>query len=388
MAYAGAVWLAVQNDLYRSGIRTPKAPKPPQNKPDLNPPDTINTNTGIDFLNRFDDYFLLQCFHFTRPCLNFITDYIQTRVKKEVFKPTNDSTSIESQTLATLYFYAHGSLPRRITDMLGMEPTETTDAVNLVSRVLEDMCSDFITFPASFDDRMGVAQGFERITCIPNVVGLLCWLHVKVTPSQAEKDFFLNTLGYYSVMVQVICDVDGNLLSVEQCYPGGTVEQQVWEGSSIFQKFDTYQHGETWILSSQSLRKSKHVLTSVEVSQIKTDAATRFNATHAQVLNLIPQVLGCLKTRFQCLNNLGSVKANALKPVARIVTACCVLHNISKKFSVPLPGDLVLEPEHPVPAARQQVKENCVDERKEDMIETCFGNSRDEQKEEGFKIDS
>lgn len=251
MAYAGAVWLAVQEDLY-SGTCSEPAPKflnsdSSSNSTDPRGKDQHN-HESISRLDVFDDYFLSQCFHLTRQCLTFIVDCIKARMKKDVFRPSSDATSIEAMTLAALYFYAHGFLPRKITDALGLEHVSASDAVNTVSKVLEDMCPDFITFPSTYDDRMGVAQGFKYISGIPNLVGVLGWLHVHVNPSLAEEGLFFNTRGYHSVMMQIISDVDGNLLSVEQCCPGGTKEQAVWESSDICQEFNRLQHGQTWVL--------------------------------------------------------------------------------------------------------------------------------------------
>lgn len=251
MSYAGAVWLAVQEEFYRGTCSEPT--------PKLLTSDSSRNNTdshGIDQYNHeslsrldvFDDFFLSQCFNLTRQCLHFIVDCIKTRMEKDVFRQSSDATSIEAMILAALYFYAHGFLPRKIIDALGLEHVNASDAVNAVSKVLEDMCPDFITFPGTYDDRMGVAQGFKQISGIPNVVGVLGWLHVHVNPSQAEECLFLNSRGYYSVMVQIISDVAGNLLSVGLCCPGGTQEKAVWESSDICQEFNRLQHGQTWVL--------------------------------------------------------------------------------------------------------------------------------------------
>ncbi|KAB5533063.1 hypothetical protein PHYPO_G00127320 [Pangasianodon hypophthalmus] len=391
MSYAGAVWLAVQEDLYRGACSelTPKIlNSDSRNSSSTDPRGTVQlSHESISRLDIFDDYFLSQCFHFTRQCLTFIVDCIKARMKKDVFRPSSDATSVEAMTLAALYFYAHGFLPRKITDLLGLEHARASDAVNTVSKVLEDMCPDFITFPGTYDDRMGVAQGFKYISGIPNVVGVLGCLHVHVSPSLAEESLFLNTRGYHSVMVQIISDVDGNLLSVEQCCPGGTQEQAVWESSDICQEFNRLQHGQTWVLGGKAMCKAKHVLSPVESSRIKTDAARRFNTAHSKVWKSAQHVLGCLTTRFQCLHSLGAVLVDNLKPVARIVTACCVLHNISKKFSVPLPSKLVLDHLHPDQEMREEEQENFVDteEAIEDMIEMCFGNSGDEEEQEETK---
>ncbi|TSK20273.1 Protein ALP1-like [Bagarius yarrelli] len=377
MSYAGAVWHAVQDDLYRNSEPTAK----------IRTSDSINSATSqenrelLSHLDIFDDYFLSQCFYFSRRCLAFISDCIKARIQKDVFRSDSDATPVEAMTLAALYFYAHGFLPRKITDALGLEHASASDAVNTVSKVLEDMSTDFITFPATYDARMGVAQGFKYISGIPNVVGVLGSLHVHVKPSPSEEHLFLNRRGYHSVMVQIISDVDGNLLSVEQCCPGGTGEQAVWESSSIFQEFNRLQHGQSWVLGGKGLSKAKHVLSPLESSRLKTNATRHFNNAHFQVWKSTQHVFGSLKTRFRCLQSLGSVVADNLKPVARIVNACCVLHNIAKKFSEPLPSKLVLEHFHPDPEMSQEKQENFadIDEAIEDMIEMCFEKSGPEE---------
>lgn len=385
MSYGGAVWLAVQEDLYRgfsSGYEHKNTSSSPNNK-SHSPSNTTSRSSEASgaFLDRLDDYFLSQCFHLSRQCLAFLVDYIKSRLKKDVFRTVNDSAPIEVMTLATLYFYAHGFLPQKITDMLGLDQLAAAEGVNIISKVLADMSQSFITFPGSYNDRMGVAQGFKNISGIPNVVGVLGCLHVRVTPPSTNESLYLNPLGYHSVMVQIISDVDGNLLSVEQCSPGGTPEKTVWERSDIYKEFTSFQHGQTWLVGGKGMPQSRHLLTPVQHSQIKTSAAIRFNAAHSEVLGATQHVIGCLKTRFQCLHDLGTVQANGLEPFGRIITACCVLHNISKKFSVPLPGEPVLEPLPPVRVRNEgEEKSFCyMEETQEDMIEMCFGNAGDEQ---------
>ncbi|XP_076869084.1 putative nuclease HARBI1 [Brachyhypopomus gauderio] len=375
MSHGGAVWLAVHEHLHRSA-------GPAHHRPSSVASSCSPHGRGVEprrRLDALDDNFVAQCFHCTRRCLSFLTDYVTARMMKDVFGPSNDAASVEAMILATLCFYAQGFLPRKITDMLELDQTAANYAVNVISKVLADMVPDFITFPGGYNDRMGVAHGFKNISGIPNVVGLLGCLHVRVSPPAAEERRFLNTLGYHSVMVQLISDVDGNILSVEQCCPGATMEQSVWKSSNIYLEFSRLQHGQTWVVGNSGLSKSRYVLTPVDCTQMKNSAARRFNAAHSQILNSTQHVFGCLKTRFRCLHNLGSVQAHDLEPVARIITACCVLHNICKKFSVPLPGELVLEPVHPVPEAGERgAGKNplyYMEETREDMIEMCFGNA-------------
>ncbi|KAG9283551.1 putative nuclease HARBI1 [Astyanax mexicanus] len=386
MSFGGAVWLVVQEDLYRgfsSGYDHKNSSSSRSNISSSSNSSSTEESRGI--LGRMDDYFLSQCFHSSRACLAFLIDYVTSRLQKDVFRPVSDSASVEAMILATLHFCSHGFLPKKITDLLGLDQLAAAEGVNLIFKVLADMSHSFITFPGSYDDRMGVAQGFKNISGIPNVVGVLGCLHVRVTPppttttTTTTESLYLNPLGYNSVMMQIISDVDGNLLSVEQCCPGGTLEKTVWEKSNIYQEFINFQHGQTWLVGGKGLPQSRHMLTPVQRTQSKTSAAERFNAAHSALLSSNQHVIGCLKTRFQCLHGLGAVQANKLEPFSRIITACCVLHNIYKKFSVPLPREPVLEPLPPVQVRKEgEEKSFCyMGETQEDMIEMCFGNDGD-----------
>ncbi|XP_043081876.1 putative nuclease HARBI1 isoform X2 [Puntigrus tetrazona] len=343
MSLAGALWFAVQDDLFTNGL----------------------------------------CSNSSSPSIS-ISNTIQgkhpsARLKKDLFVSGHSPTSAEPNILAALACYAQGSLCSKTTDLLGLDQTAAGEAVKTVTQLLADMSPDFITFPNSYNDRMGAAQAFKNLSGVPHVVGVLGYLHVKVSPPLGEENMYMNTLGYHSVMMQVIFDVDGNLLSLEQCCPGGTPEHTVWENSDIGRQFSIFQHGHTWVVGSRSLHGCAHVLTPVEAFRIKSNAALRFNKAHSQLHGRTQQVFGSLKSRFQCLRDIGSIQSP--ESVACTIKACCVLHNICKKFSVPLPLDFSAEPLHPPSEAANVTAEQPFDymeDAKDEMIEMFFNIAEDE----------
>ncbi|KAF4096032.1 putative nuclease HARBI1 [Onychostoma macrolepis] len=386
MSLAGALWFAVQDDLFTNGLCSNSS------SPSISISNTtqdkqssvsepISASETHSVLDELDDRFISQTLHFNRQCLRFIIDFIQARLKKEVFAPGHSLTSAEANILATLACYAQGSLSSKITDRLRIDQTAAGEAVKTITKLLADMCPDFITFPNSYNDRMGTAQAFKNLSGIPHVVGVLGYLHVKVSPPLGEEHMYMNTLGYHSVMMQVIFDVDGNLLSLERCCPGGTPEHTVWENSDIGRQFSIFQHGHTWVVGSRSLHGCGHVLTPVEAFRIKSNPALRFNKAHAQLHGRTQQVFGSLKSRFQCLRDIGSIQSP--ESVECTIKACCVLHNICKKFSVPLPLDFSVEPLHPPSEVVNIMAEQPFDymeDTKDEMIEMFFNIAEDEGK--------
>lgn len=384
MSLAGALWFAVQDDLFANGLCSSSPSSSISNttqEQQSSVSERIPASETRGVLDELDDLFISQTLHFNRQCLRFIIDFIQARMKKDVFVSGHSLTSAEANILATLACYAQGSLSSKITERLGIDPTAAGEAVKTITKLLADTSPDFITFPNSYNDRMGAAQAFKNLSGVPHVVGVLGYLHVKVSPPPGEEHMYMNTLGYHSVMMQVIFDVDGNLLSLEQCCPGGTPEHTIWENSDIGRQFSIFQHGHTWVVGSRSLHGCGHVLTPVEASRIKSNAALRFNNAHAQLHGRTQQVFGSLKSRFQCLRDIGSIQSS--ESVAYTIKACCVLHNICKKFSVPLPLDFSVEPLHPPSEVVNIMAEQPFDymeDTKDEMIEMFFNIAGDEGK--------
>ncbi|KAI7792529.1 putative nuclease HARBI1 [Triplophysa rosa] len=380
MSSAGALWFAVQDDVFSNACIDTPATLDSETR-DKHPSQSSTSNVTSDserhsLLDRFDDSFLLQNFHLNRQCLRFIVDYMHSRLKKDIFATSNSLMSTEARSLAAVYFHANGSLSNRITERLEIDLNEAREAVKTYTKLLSDTSPDFITFPSSYNDRMGAAHVFKNVSGIPHVVGVLGYFHVKVTPPPGQEQMFVNTLGYHSAMMQVIFDLDGNILSLEQCCPGGTPEHSVWASTVIGKQFTTFQHGHSWVLGGRGLFGGGHVLTPIMDPSIKTKAVKRFNKAHALVYGHVQQVFGVLKSRFQCLRDIGSFQT--LKSVAYTVKACCVLHNISKKFSVPLPCDCILEPIHPpssVVTSAAELPYDYMEDTKNEMIEMIFGHA-------------
>ncbi|KAL2078502.1 hypothetical protein ACEWY4_026187 [Coilia grayii] len=374
MAYAPAVWLAVQEHFFR----TDNYYRPTSTH--------VQERSSARLFDQFDDAFLFNNFNFSGPCLTFIADLIRVSLNNDANFQPKDSQEVDAMVLVALHFYAKGILPKKIMDLVGLDKEAATDAVNTVSKLLSGMAERFVTFPGSHNDRVSVALAIKDVCGIPNAVGVLGCMHVKVTPPAENPTLYKNTLEFASVMIQTICDVDGNLLAVERCSPGGTPVQQVWESSVISQHFKQGYNGPTWVIGGKEYQLSTHVLTPKHPSEVKNTADMAYNEAHSQALSCSLRTIGSLKNRFRCLEDLGPVHSSSLDRVARVIYACCVLHNIAKKFSVPLPRKLVPEPVHPVPLAPERPRGATLSEAeviRDDMIVTCFHDPSGESSQAG-----
>ena len=84
------------------------------------------------------------------------------------------------------------------------------------------------------------------------------------------------------------------------------------------------------------------------MSEPANDSENRFNEAHEKIHDVMRLTLGSMKRRFRCLMQLGFAQEGSLDKKSNIIKACCVLHNIAKKFSVPPPPVAgKIEPLHP-----------------------------------------
>ncbi|GCB71937.1 hypothetical protein scyTo_0001757 [Scyliorhinus torazame] len=67
---------------------------------------------------------------------------------------------------------------------------------------------------------------------------------------------------------------------------------------------------------------------------------THYNDAHTVTRSMVEQCFGLLKMRFRCLDRSGGAIQYEAERVARIVVACCTLHNIAQQK-----GDVLEEDE-------------------------------------------
>lgn len=331
MAYPLALWLAVQDELVVENNDDKEAKEP-------------EYWCASGCFDDFQDEELEQTFHLNRACLAFIRDTVHARMRKHVSKRPAPSVDVMLQ--VTLSYYAQGFVTVTLLHRAGLGASENaTTIINTVSGVIAGMSDQFISFPTSPDAKASMAAKLEGMFGIPGVLGVLAPAHFKIRASPYERDVyrsFLNSLGFTSVVSQLICDYDGNVLSVEKCCKGGTCEQEMWKTSFKGREMEEDGHGPYWLIGGNGYNQSKHVLT--PVTEPANDRETRFNEAHAKVLSIAHRTLKDLKRRFKCLAQLGFALDGSLDKKCNVIKSCCVLHNIAKKFSVPPPPLTSKEP--------------------------------------------
>lgn len=199
--------------------------------------------------DEFDDESLFKLFHLTRPCIAFITDSIRARM--ENVAPRKPHLSVDTLVMVTLNYYAHGISSASLLNKLGLTHTHCPAIISLVSGTISGMAEQFVSFPQTEEAKATVASNIEAVCGIPKVMGVLASAHFRVRVSPYDKEdykTFFSPLGYTAVVSQIICDADGNVLSIEESAVGSTSEQEMWESSAIGKEIEEDLYGPYWFI--------------------------------------------------------------------------------------------------------------------------------------------
>uniref|UniRef100_A0A8C6U8U3 DDE Tnp4 domain-containing protein n=1 Tax=Neogobius melanostomus TaxID=47308 RepID=A0A8C6U8U3_9GOBI len=279
--------------------------------------DLIEKELESEFSSCFDEYdddSLFSLFHLTRPCLMFVADTMRARLQGVQPNTSHPHLSADALVMVTLNYYAHGISSASLLTKLGLTHTHC---------------------PAIIKAKSTVASNIEAVCGIPNVLGILASPHFRVRVSPYDKEdygTFFSPLGYTAVVSQIICDSDGNILNVEKCEVGSTPEQEMWASSTKGKEIEKDMYGPYWLIGDL-LGYCKYILT--PVPDPSNESENRFNEAHAKIQGIMWATLSSLMRRFKVLLQLGFAKESSLDQKSNIIKACCVLHNIAKKFSVP-----------------------------------------------------
>ena len=181
-----------------------------------------------------------------------------------------------------------------------------------------------------------VMDGFYQIAGIPGVVGAVDGTHVAIQAPTTAEWHYVNRKGYYSINVQVVADHNMIIRHLVARWPGSTHDSFIWENSSIRDSFHNG-HREGIILGDSGYPLRPYLLT--PVSRPETASEIRFNEAHCATRVCVERTFGLLKSRFRCLAKSGGHLLYAPDKVCRIITACCVLHNLARSYQLPAPNE-------------------------------------------------
>ncbi|KAL0868265.1 hypothetical protein ABMA27_007796 [Loxostege sticticalis] len=161
------------------------------------------------------------------------------------------------------------------------------------------------------------ARFFQKFG-IPGILGCIdCTQIAIIRPYQHEERYFRRK-HCHSLNVQMICDANMQILSVDASHGGASHDSFIWNNHPIKAHLETLNDC-TWLLGD-----SGYPLTPVVDASPGTPEGY-YTDLHVRARKTIERTIGLLKARFRCLL---AHRVLYYKPVtaASIVNACVILH--------------------------------------------------------------
>ncbi|CAK1591807.1 unnamed protein product [Parnassius mnemosyne] len=156
-------------------------------------------------------------------------------------------------------------------------------------------------------------------------------------PSQNEERYYCRK-GNHARNVQLIPDADLNILHVDATYGGATHDSFIFNNCVIQPKLESLvEAGETvYLLGDSGYAQRTYLMVPIS-NAVEGSPEEHYNKLHATARNTVERAIGRLKGRFRCLL-VHRVLHYDPEMVAKIVIACCVLHNICNRAGLPAPA--------------------------------------------------
>jgi hypothetical protein len=139
-------------------------------------------------------------------------------LENKLSRPTNRShaLSVKQQVLISLRYLATGNFMQTIGDTFGIDKGTVS---RVVSNFVDELCSlkdRFIKFPVDREHVSREQNAFYMQHGFPCVIGCIDCTHVRIiSPGIPEERDYVNRKGFHSVNVQVTCDSQGRVISLD-----------------------------------------------------------------------------------------------------------------------------------------------------------------------------
>lgn len=199
----------------------------------------------------------------------------------------------------------------------------------VTSAIDSHLSAEYIKFPRTRRELNESKEIFMNKFNFPGTVGAIDGTHIAILKPREEEHNFINRKGFHSLNVQLVCDANLRIISVNANYPGSSHDSFIWRQSQVRQFMnDMYLNGRrcTWLIGDSGYPLEPFLMTPF-LNAEENSPESRYNYHHASARNCIERCIGLLKTRFRCLLKERVARYNPAF-VGSLVNTCAVLHNM------------------------------------------------------------
>ena len=251
--------------------------------------------------------------------------------------------SIQKKGLVFLWYMANNNSFREMSDKFNITQSSV---YRIIKRILNDITyisSKYIKWPTP-QQKLYNARKFLNKSGQRNVIGVIDGCHIKIQKPSTHGDNYLNRKGYFSLLLQGVCDWKGSFTHVYVGPPGSVHDARVLRKSEIATNSNEML-GFNWKLLGDSAyigNDFHYIITPKRDNGALTPADIENNKNISKGRVIIENAFGMLKCRFR---RLRDVQNTNLENIVRVILAACTLHCM-------LLDDGYVCPQHPMGCPR------------------------------------
>ncbi|CAH2017868.1 unnamed protein product [Acanthoscelides obtectus] len=153
-------------------------------------------------------------------------------------------------------------------------------------------------------------------------IGVIDCTHIRLDGKPAQfVDEYVNQKGFASINVQVTCDQNSVITSIDASRPGSVHDARIWKNSAVCEVMKKTRN--TILLGDSGYGIMSCLMTSY------TDPHEEYRRVFNTERVVIEYTVGQVKRRFPILKYGCRVEMTS---IPKVIIACSVLHNISKQL--------------------------------------------------------
>ena len=140
----------------------------------------------------------------------------------------------------------------------------------VVSKTLEAFTNElikkapqFIYMPRNAEEIESTKAKFYRVAGFPGVVGDIDGSQIPIIAPAVDEYVYVNRKKFDSINIQAVCDADAVFLDVVAKNPGSFHDSYILQSSSLYDRFEQGEFGNSWLLGDSGYSLSSWLLTPI-----------------------------------------------------------------------------------------------------------------------------
>jgi hypothetical protein len=219
--------------------------------------------------------------------------------------------------------------------------TTLSTIIRQVCAVIWDKLQTCLSLPATANDWMKIADGFEKHANFPHCIGSIDGKHIRLIQPADSGSMYYNYKHFFSLVLMAACDANYNFIYIDVGAYGKSSDSAIFQETELYKKLisNTLDIPEPLQISENNPTLFPYVFIGDEAFGLSTNIMRPYGgnnlSTEKKIFNYrlsrarryIECTFGILTNKWRIFHRPLNVHTELAKSIVR---TCCVLHNFTR----------------------------------------------------------